>query len=163
MTEPLPPAASGVEFELASIWARVGGRIMDFVLIYFIVPLVLVAVMDLETDPDLLVESGDLQRVALITLAIFVVYETLFVATWGRTIGKAVIGTRVVGTGGEDPPRWTAALVRAIVPVAPSLVIPDLGTVIMIVIYGWLAWDRNRQGLHDKAAKTYVVKNRPPS
>ena len=161
MTDPLRPGSGNVEFELASIWARVGGRVMDFVLVYFIGSLVVIAVMDLETDPDLLESSGDLQRVAFIILAIAVVYETILVATWGKTIGKAVIGTKVIGTGGEDPPRWLAALVRGIVPVAPSLVLPELGTVIMVVIYAWLVWDRNRQGLHDKAARTYVVKHRP--
>ena len=146
------------EFELASIWVRIGGRLMDFVLVYFVGTLVLFAVLDVETDPDLLQESGDLERITIIVLAIAVLYETVLVATWGKTLGKAVIGTKVIGTGGEDPPRLLAAGVRAIVPVTPTLIIPELGTILMVFIYAWLAWDRNRQGLHDKAAKTYVVK-----
>ena len=37
--------------------------------------------------------------------------------------------------------------------------IPDLiGIAVSLIIGIWFLWDSNRQGLHDKAASTYVVK-----
>jgi uncharacterized RDD family membrane protein YckC len=67
----------------------------------------------------------------------------------GQTIGKMLMGIRVVKLSGE-PLQATDAILRY------------LGTYLNSAIFmlGWLwaAWDENRQGWHDKIANTIVVK-----
>lgn len=79
-------------------------------------------------------------------------------AITGRTLGMRLRGTKVVRLDGS-PATWGSAFVRFLIPVAittslfyslPGLLL-GLGSVLF-----WL-WDPNRQGLHDRLARTLVV------
>jgi curved DNA-binding protein CbpA len=78
----------------------------------------------------------------------------------GRTLGKHLLGVRVVNADGT---RLTtrAALIHYGAPVLFSLLLlPLLGQlVVLVVLIGVLTWPRNpnRQGLHDRLAGTLVV------
>ncbi len=69
----------------------------------------------------------------------------------GQTIGKMLMGIRVVKLNGE-PLQATDAILRY------------LGTYLnsAVLMLGWLwaTWDEDRQGWHDKIAHTIVVKAR---
>jgi uncharacterized RDD family membrane protein YckC len=83
---------------------------------------------------------------ALVVLpALLAAYCTLFWALAGRTPGMAVLGLRVVAT---RPRRlsWPAALVRALV-----LAYFPIGAF-------WALVDRRHQAVHDKLARTAVVR-----
>ena len=81
----------------------------------------------------------------LVLPAMFAVYNALFWALAGRTPGMAVLGLRVVGTR-RDTVSWLSALVRAVlVAYLPILAV-------------WALVDRRRQGVHDKLARTAVVR-----
>ena len=72
----------------------------------------------------------------LVLPALMAAYCALFWSLAGRTPGMALLGVRVVGSGGR-PVSWPAALVRAIVlSYAP-------------VVALWALVDRRHQGLHD--------------
>ena len=70
--------------------------------------------------------------------------------TWkGTTVGGIVLKLQVIrGDGG--PLTFLVALVRALAG-AFSIVVLFLG-------FFWIAWDRDKQGWHDKVAGTIVVR-----
>jgi uncharacterized RDD family membrane protein YckC len=78
--------------------------------------------------------------------AVLAIYCALFWSLAGRTPGMALVGVRVVSTGGR-PVSGPAALVRAIV------------LAYLPVLALWAVVDRRHQGLHDKLARTVVIPN----
>ena len=80
------------------------------------------------------------------------VYFTSFLALWrGYTPGKWLLGIRVIRLDGK-PLGWWRAFER-FGGYAASLSTGLLG-------FLQILWDRNRQGLHDKAAETVVIRSR---
>jgi uncharacterized RDD family membrane protein YckC len=67
---------------------------------------------------------------------------------------------KVVRVDGS-PVTWWAAFVRFFIPLAIAfvLLIPlsTLAPLLGLAIVGWSFFDRNRQGIHDKLARTVVV------
>jgi len=80
--------------------------------------------------------------------SVMALYCALFWLLAGRTPGMALLGLRVVRTDGQ-PLRWFAAFLRGIV-----LVYFPIGAL-------WLVVDRRHQALHDKLARTLVVRTAP--
>jgi hypothetical protein len=81
-------------------------------------------------------------------------YFTIFVALWdGRTPGKKLAGARIVNLDGE-PLGWWDAFGR-FGGYAAGLATGMLG-------YLQIAWDPNRQALHDRVAGTVVIRTRGP-
>lgn len=76
---------------------------------------------------------------------VLALYCALFWTLAGRTPGMAALGLRVISADGR-PVGWFAALVRAVV-----LAYFPVGAVLIVV-------DRRHQGLHDKIARTAVVR-----
>ncbi|MFD6974900.1 RDD family protein, partial [Streptomyces sp. NPDC059949] len=77
-----------------------------------------------------------------------ILYEALPTACWGRTLGKKLLGVRVLAASTQRPPSFGAALRR-------WLVYAFLGLPGSL----WCLVDRpRRQAWHDKAAKTYVAR-----
>jgi uncharacterized RDD family membrane protein YckC len=100
-------------------------------------------------------EARDLVRAAvsayLVLLpATFAVYNALFWLLAGRTPGMALLGLRVISSAGR-PISWPAALVRALV-----LAYFPLGAL-------WTLVDRRHQAVHDKIARTVVVRALTPA
>jgi uncharacterized RDD family membrane protein YckC len=79
-------------------------------------------------------------------------YFTLFLAWWGgRTPGKSLLGIRVVRLSGEPLGLWEAF--ERFGGYAAGLATGLLGFV-------QLYWDPNRQAIHDRVARTVVVRTR---
>ena len=77
------------------------------------------------------------------------VYETVLLSQWnGQTIGKKIMGIKVVSTSG-DQLDWIKALIRTLSKILSSIPLA-LG-------YFWMLWDDKSQTWHDKIADTYVV------
>jgi uncharacterized RDD family membrane protein YckC len=86
-----------------------------------------------------------------IVLSMAVVSLLYYVGFWvrdGQTVGKAVIGAKVIGADGL-PLTWGQALLRYVGYIVSGAVL-SLG-------FLWVAIDGKRQGWHDKIARTYVV------
>jgi len=94
---------------------------------------------------------------ALITMA----YDWIQHGLWGKTLGKRAVGTMVVTADTRSKISGGAAGGRAAVYALPSA-IPIIGTLFAAVNELWLLWDKRRQCLHDKAARTVVIKARGP-
>jgi uncharacterized RDD family membrane protein YckC len=86
-------------------------------------------------------------------------YDWLQHGLWGQTIGKRIMGTKVVTADTRSPISGQAACGRAAV-YALVPVVPSVGGLFALINESWLLWDRRRQCLHDKAAGTVVVKKR---
>lgn len=146
---PIVPAGH----RLAPYGRRVGGMIVDLVVING--PVVAVFFVIGYTPAE--ATSGD--PAVWLTVAITVVgllYETLCVWRWGRTLGKLVTGTQVVCllTGGSLG--FTRSFQRSLLPTTVSA-IPQVGVFLGIGVYVVAFFDPLRQGIHDKAAGSIVV------
>lgn len=86
-----------------------------------------------------------LPYLVLLTPAFLALYSLLFWGLAGRTPGMALLGVRVVRVNGR-PVGWVSSLVRATL-----LAYVPIGAV-------WSVVDRRRQGVHDKLARTTVIR-----
>jgi uncharacterized RDD family membrane protein YckC len=92
------------------------------------------------------------------TMCLAIAYYWVLTGYWGTTIGKRSVGTWVVSADDGSPVSRGRALVRALVFVAGWVVWP-----FFLIDNLWLVWGRRRQCLHDKAARTVVVRTRRSS
>ena len=165
--------------QLAGWWHRVLARIIDGIVLMIvslvvILPLVAPNFMDNVTqwfdEVMAVAQSGsavapampvglesDLFRVSMASLVFGLVYEIGMVHLFGGTVGKLVAGLRVRLRETPGNPGLGAAAIRgAVYQVLPQ--IPYLGWIAALLNYLWPLWDPKRQALHDKAAKTNVVR-----
>jgi uncharacterized RDD family membrane protein YckC len=106
-----------------------------------------------QLGPDYLLDvavNGDAFALTgmILFAALALLYFIVFHAALGQTVGKRLVGLRVIDGWGERPSLLRAAG-RALAYV-PSLVLVGLG-------FLWIAFDRDKRGLHDWLADTYVV------
>jgi uncharacterized RDD family membrane protein YckC len=95
-----------------------------------------------------------------LVLGLGVVYETVAVAAWGRTVGKWVFGLRVARYTDGKRPRPDQALLRALVPWAAfSLPVP-LGPAALLGVWATGAGGSLHRGIPDQAGGTIVVATR---
>ncbi len=91
---------------------------------------------------------------SLIIISAAIVSIIYYVRAWaqsGQTTGKALLGMRVISTDGS-PVSWGQSFLRYIGYIISGAVF-SLG-------FLWLAFDRKRQGWHDKIARTYVIEGK---
>ena len=93
---------------------------------------------------------------ALTVLVITLLYEVTMIALRGQTVGKMMVGIRVVRADDGDIPDWGKSIGRWLVLVLPGL-IPVGGFLLTLLVYLSPTFDDRRQGWHDKAAATVVV------
>ncbi len=98
--------------------------------------------------------SPHLALLAIAQLVFFVaaiLYQPLCHALWGKTLGKKVLGLRLVTSDGGrvGPGRALARYLALMLSLAPF----GLGCL-------WIAWDPGKQGWHDRLAGTAVIKER---
>ncbi|MCA9670636.1 MAG: RDD family protein [Myxococcales bacterium] len=85
-------------------------------------------------------------------IAIALLYALIFVALTGRTPGLRLLGARVINVYGERPEWWRVVL-RCLAMML-SVALAGLGLL-------WIGFDREKRGLHDWIAGTYVIRARP--
>ena len=156
-----------IDLDLAGAGARLGARLIDAIIgvgisitLFFIVA----AGNDLDlSDPDINIadEIGDGAALVLrwVPALAWFVYEAFLTKSRGQTVGKMVTRIKVINVVDGETPDWGPAAIRWAVLALPMVLLPDLiGIAASLLIGLWYLWDRKRQGLHDKAANTYVVK-----
>ena len=95
--------------------------------------------------------------VALVGFVFLALYELVPTALWGRTPGKAIVGTRVVGIGDGGVPGWKRALLRWVLP-ALAFQVQTVGWALALLLRAALVVDPLRRGVHDRLAGTIVVR-----
>lgn len=101
--------------------------------------------------------DAELLWITVIGVGVALLYNTVAIGVWGATIGKRICGLKVVNRMDGGPVSMNYAAVRALVPTVVQLV-PVIGPGLAIVVYLRAAFHPMRQGLHDAAAGTLVVK-----
>lgn len=185
---PYPAYAAGLpigpEPDLAEWWRRLLGRLIDILVLTIAATPIGLAVLShpfsqyqriVNRYPDLntpgaqaalskadgrLLGSWLVFACTIAVLSFF--YDSIQHGLWGQTLGKRALGTRVVSahdrskiSGGTAAGR---AAMYALIPVVPLI-----GTLFSLLNGLWLTWDRRRQALHDKAARTIVIKTSVPA
>ncbi|MBX6386908.1 MAG: RDD family protein, partial [Microbispora sp.] len=172
----IPPGAPA---PLAEWWQRLVARLIDGVIVgipFLILNGLIVAIV--VTPPHIDLENGTVTEgsgvllaallVAVLSGLVMVGYEFLMLRMRGQTVGKLALGIKVVPVGGtlDGGLPVDVAGKRAGVMWGPQLVrwVPVVEYVVGIfslLNVLWHLWDKPlRQALHDKAAKTVVVKVR---
>ncbi len=82
-------------------------------------------------------------------IAISAVYETIMVGRFGGTIGKLLLRMRIISDTGTM--NYKVAFVRW----ASTI----LSTILLMIGYLMIAWDPRKQALHDRIAKTLVIRD----
>ena len=159
------------EYSYAGFWRRLAAGVIDF-LILSILPVgwIVVAVMvfgpplDIpevmafdeiaEVQRALHLEKSDhlsrQQRIAGWASNIFSIFFVIGFWTWkGQTPGKMLFGIRIVMTDGS-PIGLRTSILRYVGQI--------IGALLLFVGFLMIAWDRRKQGLHDKLAGTVVVR-----
>ena len=165
-----PPAAGGERaitgwaelgngdvVELASPGARLGARILDAIVVVVVMGAVFaLGVVSASVADDGAALTGFYVS-ALVAAAIGLLYEVVQIALWGQTIGKRAVNVKVVNAVHGGLPGWGKSIGRWAIPGLLNL-IPLIGWLLSLVCYLSLLWDRVRQGWHDRAAGTLVIK-----
>ncbi|MYS18809.1 RDD family protein [Streptomyces sp. SID4948] len=93
-----------------------------------------------------------LGAVLVVAIGAGLLLEVLPTVKWGRTVGKKLVGLRVLDVESQLPPGFGASLRRWLTHAVPDLL------VIGVVGLAWCLFDRPwKQCLHDKAARTFVA------
>ena len=157
-----PAATDGARYRVAGLFRRFTAVLVDGLLL---VPLVLLfggasSIVAGQSLPrlgelgigylvHLAVDGGTAGAVALgIGALVVVLYELIFLVLSGQSPGQRLLGMRVIDGYGE-PPSLVRALVR-VLSLALSLALFGLGCL-------WIGFSREKRGLHDLLAGTWVV------
>ncbi|MBY8879280.1 RDD family protein [Actinacidiphila acidipaludis] len=96
--------------------------------------------------------GAELGAVVGVLLVAGLLLEVLPTAKWGRTLGKKLVGLKVLDIEGQLPPGFGASLRRWLTRTLLHL------TVVGVIGTAWCLFDRPwKQGLQDKAARTFVA------
>jgi uncharacterized RDD family membrane protein YckC len=141
VAQPAPPpgeSRAGPSGPRADFWYRLGGFLIDAVILFLVGQLVG------------FVFGRNVVAVILIGLALGIAYSVYFIGSGsGQTVGMRVLGIRAIDAATYGRVDYGKAFVRYLVAIVAQ--IPCyLG-------YFWMLWDPERQTWHDKAAKTFVV------
>ena len=146
-TPPDEPGEFVLQEPLGSVLERLAARLFD-------AALMLLAVLASVPLPN----GG---RIAVLVAAP-ILYETVMVATRGRTAGKMIMGLHVVRRSDGARPEWLPALARS----APAGILaagPQVAAIMMaLCILPMIGDMRLQRSLQDRIARTVVVQRRRP-
>ena len=134
--------------EFADPGSRLAARIIDGVILFLISLVEGLFIMLLSNDSLALMSV-----MYLFTFAGFICYFIGFTALRGQTPGKMVMHIKVVREDDGGNPGWGKAFARELLPML--LYLTFFGYLICVAR---ILWNDNRQGWHDSAAGTYVIK-----
>jgi hypothetical protein len=148
-TPSVGPPGSTREPELAGLGRRWLAGLIDLGIGWLLVGIaVYAAVPEIESETLTSSQEQSAGIATLIALSVWINYMIFAEWRFGRTIGKAALGIRVVRLDGSHL-TWNAALARNL------LRLPDL-----IAIFFTVPTSEHRQRLGDRAAKTVVLRLR---
>jgi uncharacterized RDD family membrane protein YckC len=147
------PAESSaqVSAEYAGFWIRLVAAIIDGIVLcvpYFF----FIALLSGEAFGKVSILNPLGVIIFLLLVLVIIAYAPFMLSKFGATLGKMILGLRVVDANGQKI-GLGKALLREIIGKWISNLVFSLGFI-------WVAFDEKKQGWHDKIAGTYVVKTR---
>lgn len=140
---------------LASIGKRALAQFLDGLVVGIPLFAITAALGYSLTDNSL--SNSTLTWLTVLWVSANLIYNIIGVAVYGYTVGKRIAGIKVVNRVDGGRVSWTYSAVRALIPTAVQLV-PVVGPGLSLVVYLRAVFHPLRQGLHDAAAGTIVVK-----
>lgn len=152
----LDPAGYETGLEYGGRWRRLIAAFVDGLIVYLVTWLLTAPVLGLGT----MYEGGFARRTAanLIAGVVAFAYYVLQHGRWGRTLGKRVMSLRVVRADDADAISYGQAAWRLLFEYLVTVATCGVGGLVDVA---WILWDKRRQALHDKVARTIVVRARP--
>lgn len=149
------PAPAG-ELVLASRMSRLGAVLIDSFVV--MVPAILIGVsMGLSSEPGQELSSGSIALISVFALVIlaFCIYQLTMLYRHGQTLGKKLVGVRIVR---QDGSRASFGRVIGLRYFVPGLIgaIPLLGPLFSLIDPLFIFGD-DKRCLHDRFADTIVV------
>jgi uncharacterized RDD family membrane protein YckC len=129
--------------QYAGFWIRVGAYCIDVVIL--LIPNLLVSFLLKATQNAAGVEI----MAAFYTLMIWWIYTAvLYSSNWQATVGKKVLGLKVVDENGG----------RISFGKATGRYFAEILSGLTLIGFPMIGWTKRKQGLHDKIAGTFVIK-----
>ena len=132
---------------LAPLSRRAYAFFIDELILAFLFLLIIYEQITGVQDPDTLVAL--INSYTFEYLILKVVYQTLFVLLYGATLGKIAMKIQVIDVETFQKPLFNSALNRGIFRAVSEM--------IFYIGFVWAFYNPNRQGWHDKTARTLVV------
>ena len=143
---------------LAPSGRRTLARIIDMIMVGVVVWLLTwgVGVSEYNVDSDDMQYGKSLAQSALAAV-LYIAYDTVMISRSGQTLGKKWLGMRVANLDNGSTPSTQSTLIRSAVLWIPFAFC--CACIWTAIAGGWSYFDKPyKQGLHDKAAKTVVVR-----
>jgi uncharacterized RDD family membrane protein YckC len=145
------PAQSANGFPIAGRDRRLFAYAVDL--------LVTAVVGDVCTLPGAIAGSETLAAVGLaVGVVTLLVFQAYLLAVAGQTIGKRVLGLRIVRRDGRTPGFVRVVLLRALLP-ALLTALPGIGAVVLVLDTLAIFTNRGARCLHDYVAGTWVARD----
>ena len=145
-------------YALGTIWQRALARTFDVLLVALPLAVALLATAEVR-DGQLVVDEVP-GWVLPAQVGIQVVYETIAVALWGRTLGKLLLGLRVTRFSDGKRPGWGQSAQRIVLPSVAWAIPIDGSGVLAAGVYLTSVFEPLRRGWHDRYAGTIVLRTR---
>jgi uncharacterized RDD family membrane protein YckC len=169
--EPPSPAAAGDpgQFQLASRWQRLGAILLDGLLgalagvpVYKSLYIGSMAGQGRSLNPFApYLAAGKWGVVAAVLVLSVMALQAVLITRRGQSVGKILVGTRIVTLAGGKADFVHAVLLRTWLPAAVAL-IPGVGGLLSL-IDGAFIFRSDKRCLHDLIAGTRVVRLEPPA
>jgi uncharacterized RDD family membrane protein YckC len=137
--------------KLVGFGLRAAAFVIDTAFVWFLGMMLGVAVGLVGTLLTMYAPDGPAPMDRLIIVSGLIFSIAYFLVSWtksGQTIGKMALGIKIVGADGQ-PPSGGKAVLRYLG--------YFLNAIVLSIGFLWAAFDRKRQGWHDKIAGTYVI------
>lgn len=155
-----PPVAdleTPQEINLASRWARLGGSLVDGIIAMIVLGPVMYFTGFWERAMSGDVPISDTIIYGLLGLVVYLVLNGYLLSKRGQTIGKLVVGTRIISIEtNEILPLWKVFVVRYL-PLAVSANLPIIGPLV-VGIDSLFIFRKDKRCIHDFIAGTKVIK-----
>ena len=146
-----PAATPPIAIPKAGFWIRLGAAIIDGLIVgaaSYVVRLPFIGLFRGAFAPNALFTAG--LGFNFISIGALWLYFWLMTGlNRGQTVGKMAVGIKVVDKEGKTPTLGQAAL--------REIVGKTISAIILYIGFLMIAWDKQKQGLHDKIAETYIV------
>jgi len=148
----ITPSNIEVEYRLANVGSRLGAAIIDYALQFLAVLLVALIIFNFGRQMDILEFNVNYSIVwAVVILIIFMIFMGYFIVCEllmnGQTIGKRILGLRVIRDNGQ-PIEFSHALIRGIIRSSLDM---------MYVGFFAILFSKKHKRIGDMAAGTIVI------
>lgn len=145
---------------------RLGGRVVDIAVAGWLLVIAAIEIDGRILGGDVFAQrpvsavTPDGTRLAVITGLVLAAIEVLPTAFWGRTPGKAMLGTRCVDIDTGRPPGLIRSVFRGLL-LHAWVAIPIVGWLLPATIVVTTVFAPSGRGVHDRLAGTVVVDAMP--